>query len=110
MARIPTFAPSANLTFAELPYPFNDIRVILRSLIIPRQQSNIVWQSYAAARMDELRINTEVEKAAMKANIDQAKAQGSRSPEEIKRAEDALARIEQLQKILNGEKVETRLD
>ncbi|HNE18410.1 MAG: hypothetical protein U1F40_07915 [Turneriella sp.] len=66
--------------------------------------------SYAAARMDELRINTEVEKTAMKSNIDQAKAQGSRSPEEIKRAEEALARMEQLQKVLNGEKIENRLE
>lgn len=66
--------------------------------------------SYAAARMDELRMNTEVEKTAMKANIDQAKAQGTRSPEEIKRAEEALARMEQLQKVLNGEKIETRLE
>lgn len=66
--------------------------------------------SYAAARMDELRMNTEVEKTAMKANIDQAKTQGTRSPEEIKRAEEALARMEQLQKVLNGEKIETRLE
>ncbi len=66
--------------------------------------------SYAAARMDEMRINTEVEKNAIKNNIEQAKAQGTRSPEEIKRAEEALARMEQLQKILNGEKVENRLE
>lgn len=66
--------------------------------------------SYAAARMDELRINTEIEKNAMKANIDQAKAQGNRSPEEIQRAEEALARMEQLQKVLNGENIEKRLE
>lgn len=66
--------------------------------------------AYAAARMDELRLNTEVEKNTMRTVIDQAKAQGSKSPEEIKRAEEAYARMDQLQKVLNGEKIENRLE
>lgn len=66
--------------------------------------------SYAAARMDELKLNTEAERVQMRSVIDQAKAQGSKSPEEIKRAEDAYARMEILEKVLKGEKVEKILD
>ncbi|MBX3723570.1 MAG: hypothetical protein KF713_17125 [Turneriella sp.] len=66
--------------------------------------------AYVAARMDEMRMNTTAEKAAISANIQQAKAAGTKSPEEIKRAEDALARIEVLEKVLKGEKVEKILD
>lgn len=83
-----------------------DPKIFEQELAKHRQRSD----SYAAARMDELRINTEVEKTAMKANIDQAKAQGTRTPEEIQRTQEALARMEQLPKVLNGEQVKTRLE
>ncbi|AFM13679.1 hypothetical protein [Turneriella parva] len=66
--------------------------------------------SYAAARMDELKLNTEAERIQMRGVIDQAKASGSKTPEEIKRAEDAYARMEILEKVLKGEKVEKILD
>lgn len=66
--------------------------------------------AYVAARMDEMKVNTGIEKNAIRANIDQAKTSGSKSPEEIKRAEDAYARMEVLEKILKGEKVEKILD
>lgn len=66
--------------------------------------------SYTAARMDELKLNTEAERVQMRSVIDQAKASGTKSPEEIKRAEDAYARMEILEKVLKGEKVEKILD
>lgn len=66
--------------------------------------------SYAAARMDELKLNTEAERVQMRSVIDQAKASGTKSPEELKRAEDAYARMEILEKVLKGEKVEKILD
>ncbi len=67
-------------------------------------------EAYSAARMDELKMNTTAEKTQMRGVIDQAKASGSKTPEEIKRAEDAYARIENLEKVLKGEKVEKILD
>ncbi|MFO1469939.1 MAG: hypothetical protein U1F27_02715 [Turneriella sp.] len=66
--------------------------------------------SYEAARMDELKMNTEVERKTMRATIDQAKASGSQTPEQIKRAEDAYARMQILEKVLKGEKVDKILD
>jgi hypothetical protein len=66
--------------------------------------------SYTAARMDELKMNTTAEKTQMRGVIDQAKAQGTKTPEEVKRAEDAYARMENLEKVLKGEKVEKILD
>lgn len=66
-------------------------------------------EAYSAARMDELKMNTTAEKTQMRSVIDQAKASGTKSPEEIKRAEDAYARMENLERALKGEKVE-RLD
>jgi len=66
--------------------------------------------SYTAARMDELKLNTEAERVQMRGVIDQAKASGTKSPAEIKRAEDAYARMEILEKVLKGEKVEKILD
>lgn len=66
-------------------------------------------ENYVAARIDEMKINTEVERKTMQSTIETAKASGTRTPEEIKRAEDALARMQNLEKILKGEKVE-RID
>jgi hypothetical protein len=66
--------------------------------------------SYTAARMDELKLNTQVEKQQMRGVIDNAIASGSKSPEEIKRAEDAYARMQMLEKVLNGEKVDKILE
>jgi hypothetical protein len=66
--------------------------------------------SYTAARMDELKLNTQVEKQQMRGVIDNAIASGSKSPEEIKRAEDAYARMQMLEKVLSGEKVDKILE
>jgi len=62
--------------------------------------------AYQAARFDELKQNTEVERANLQANVDRAKADGSKSPEEIKRADAALERMKILERVLKGEKVE----
>ena len=67
-------------------------------------------EAYSAARMDELKINTGIEKTQMRSVIDKAKADGSKSPEQIRRAEDAYARMDILEKVLKGEKVEKILD
>ncbi|MFO1526216.1 MAG: hypothetical protein U1F16_09620 [Turneriella sp.] len=67
-------------------------------------------ESYTAARMDELKMNTGVEREQMRATIDQAKASGSKPPEEIKRAEAAYDRMAILEKVLKGEKVDKILD
>lgn len=66
-------------------------------------------ESYFAARMDEMKVNTEIERKTMQATIETAKANGTKSPDEIKKAEDALARMQNLEKILKGEKVD-RID
>jgi hypothetical protein len=66
--------------------------------------------AYSVARMDELKMNTTAEKTQMRGVIDQAKNSGSKTPEEIKRAEDAYARIDNLERVLRGEKVEKILD
>lgn len=66
--------------------------------------------SYEAARMDELKVNTEVERTQMRTTIDRAKTSGTQTPEQIKRAEDAYARMEMLEKVLKGEKVDKILD
>ena len=66
--------------------------------------------SYEVARMDELKMNTEIERKTMRATIDQAINSGSQTPEQIKRAEDAYARMQILEKVLKGEKVEKILD
>lgn len=94
----PLFVPSETA--------MTDPKIFDQELSRHRERSD----SYAAARMDELRLNTEIETQAMKTNIDEAKAKGSRTPDEIKRAEEALAHMEQLGKVLNGEKIETRLE
>lgn len=83
-----------------------DGKIFEQELAKHRERSD----AYAAARMDELKLNTEAEKNAIRAAIDQARADGSKSPEELRRAEDAYARMEQLQKVLNGEKVDVRLE
>lgn len=66
-------------------------------------------ESYVAARMDEMKVNTEIERKTMQSTIETAKANGTKTPEEIKKAEEALARMQNLEKILKGEKVE-RID
>lgn len=65
---------------------------------------------YEAARMDEMKMNTEVERTKMRSTIDEAKVSGSQTPEQIKRAEDAYARMLILEKVLKGEKVDKILD
>lgn len=83
-----------------------DGKIFEQELAKHRERSD----SYAAARMDELKLNTEAERVQMRSVIDQAKASGTKSPEEIKRAEDAYARMEVLEKVLKGEKVDKILD
>jgi len=83
-----------------------DGKIFEQELAKHRERSD----SYAAARMDELKLNTEAERVQMRSIIDQAKASGTKTPEEIKRAEDAYARMEVLEKVLKGEKVEKILD
>ncbi len=83
-----------------------DGKIFEQELAKHRERSD----SYSAARMDELKLNTEAERVQMRSVIDQAKASGTKSPEEIKRAEDAYARMEVLEKVLKGEKVDKILD
>ena len=89
-------------------------RAVVKAEVINTQQELAKHQersdSYTAARMDELKLNTEAERVQMRSVIDQAKASGTKSPAEIKRAEDAYARMEILEKVLKGEKVEKILD
>ncbi len=94
----PLFVPSETA--------MTDPRIFEQELAKHRERSD----AYVAARMDELKVNTGIEKDQIRSNIDKAKANGSQSPEQIKRAEDALARMEILEKVLKGEKVDKILD
>ena len=80
----PLFVPSETA--------MTDPKIFEQELVKHRERAD----SYEAARMDELKMNTEVERKTMRATIDQAKATGSQTAEPIKRAEDAYARMQLL--------------
>lgn len=79
-----------------------DAKIFDQELEKHKQRSD----AYHAARMDELKLNTEAERASLQSTVEKAKADGTRKPEEIKRADAALERMKILEKVLKGEKVD----